>query len=424
MFELECLRSERRRIAWIAITIVVGAGIGLVRLGFSGDSERGFPTAWLVVIALVMLLYESAGFLLVSRRIKEARPLPRVVWVINAIVEPQFITALLVILTASRAFGAFGGLTAPTILVYFIVVALAALRLSPMLCWIAAASASLGYGGAIALAYVLAGDSVAPYPLGVYLTVAGLIGLAGVASGAVASGIRAQVCATLDESNRRRADRESSRNNLIFALARLAEYRDSDTGDHLNRIAKYVEVLATALQDHVEHIDNDWTATLRVASSMHDIGKVGIPDVVLLKSGRLTDDERDVMRKHPSLGAETLAAIRARHGEDRLLEMSELIARQHHERWDGKGYPNGLKGETISLEARIVAVADVYDALTSKRVYKPAMSHSDATALIREGSSTQFDPVVVAAFESRKEEFDRIREASQETEDETLRRRG
>src|SRR6185436_11062088 len=161
-------------------------------------------------------------------------------------------------------------------------------------------------------------------------------------------------------------------------------------------------------QEH-PFIDEEWIHTLSVASSMHDIGKVGIPDAVLQKPGRLTDDERGVIQRHPNLGHRVLAEILTRNGSDALLQMSAEIAACHHERWDGTGYPERLARAEIPLSARIVAVADVYDAMTSVRVYKPALTHAEASQAIRDGSGTQFDPSVVAAFQATSAAFDDAR---------------
>lgn len=196
----------------------------------------------------------------------------------------------------------------------------------------------------------------------------------------------------------RRAESLNARNTLIFALAKLAESRDSDTGEHLERIAAYSRVLAEQLRVSVPSLTDTWIHDLQLASSLHDIGKVGIPDAVLLKAGKLTPEERAVIQRHPAIGADALNAILARQPNDELLRMARNIAANHHERWDGEGYPERLRGDAIPLEARIVSVADVYDALTSKRIYKPAMSHSEALALITAGSGTQFDPQVVDAL--------------------------
>lgn len=196
----------------------------------------------------------------------------------------------------------------------------------------------------------------------------------------------------------RRAESLGARNTLIFALAKLAESRDTDTGQHLERIAAYSRVLAEQLRAIMPELTDEWILNLQLASSLHDIGKVGIPDAVLLKPGKLTPEERTVIEKHPAIGADALSAILARQPTDELLRMARNITAGHHERWDGNGYPGKLSKEQIPLEARIVSVADVYDALTSKRVYKPAMPHEEAVKIIAGGSGTQFDPAVVEAL--------------------------
>jgi cyclic di-GMP phosphodiesterase len=195
----------------------------------------------------------------------------------------------------------------------------------------------------------------------------------------------------------RQAETIRSRNTLIFALAKLAESRDSDTGEHLERIAAYSRLLAEQLRVSIPDLTDEWIHNLQLASSLHDIGKVGISDGVLLKAGKLSPEERKAMERHPGIGAEALDAILARQPDDALLRMARNIAASHHERWDGTGYPAGLRGTDIPLEARIVSVADVYDALTSKRVYKPPMSHDEAIRIITAGQGTQFDPRVVDA---------------------------
>jgi len=197
----------------------------------------------------------------------------------------------------------------------------------------------------------------------------------------------------------RRVDQAMAfRDSLILGLAKLADYRDTDTGTHLERIAEYAGLLARELAKGDPAIDEAYIRRLRVASSMHDIGKVGVEDAVLLKPGKLTDAERARMQRHPIMGADTLLAIREKMGHDELVEMAIVVTLEHHERWDGKGYPLGLAGDQIQLPARIVALADVYDALTSKRVYKAAMSHEAASAIIINERGTQFDPLVVDAF--------------------------
>lgn len=192
-----------------------------------------------------------------------------------------------------------------------------------------------------------------------------------------------------------------SRDIVIFSLAKLAEARDPDTGAHLERIRAYCYALATQLATTTKYrgvIDGDFAQMLYLTSPLHDIGKVGIPDAILLKPGRLTPEEFEIMKQHSPIGAATLEAAANAYPGAKFLQMARDIALTHHERFDGAGYPHGLRGETIPLCGRIVAVADVYDALTTRRVYKPAYSHEVARSIIVEGRGTHFDPDMVDAF--------------------------
>lgn len=209
-------------------------------------------------------------------------------------------------------------------------------------------------------------------------------------------------------------DATRARDALIFGLAKLADFRDTDTGAHLDRISVFVRLLARSARRRNARfeervIDDTWIERLAVASSLHDIGKVGIPDAVLLKPGRLTPDERVLIEKHPEIGARTIEAVREKLGDDALVDMAHEIALGHHEHWDGRGYPNRLVGSATPLSARFVALADVYDALTSERVYKRAMTHEQARSIIVGSSGTHFDPQVVEAFLDVEEQFDRLR---------------
>ena len=200
-----------------------------------------------------------------------------------------------------------------------------------------------------------------------------------------------------------------SRDGIIFAMAKMTEARDDDTGKHLERICRYVEVLARELARTDAAITEDWIRTVGKTAALHDIGKVGIPDGILLKKGHLNPQEREIMESHPAIGGDTLLELREEMGGGGpFLSRAIEITLGHHERWDGTGYPFGIKGEAIALSARLVAVADVYDALVSKRVYKPGMSHEDASRLIQEGAGKHFDPRVVAAFLARQAEFREI----------------
>jgi len=204
-----------------------------------------------------------------------------------------------------------------------------------------------------------------------------------------------------------------TRDMVIFALAKLAESRDSDTGAHLDRVRCYSRTLAqtmSAWPKFTGRIDDRFVHLIYLTSPLHDVGKVGIPDSVLLKPGRLSAREFDIMKTHTTIGAETLAAALEEYPGAKFLEMACQIAATHHERYDGSGYPNGLRGDEIPLCGRIVALADVYDALTSKRVYKDAFSHHVARSIILDDSGTHFDPDVVDAFLQCEEQFIAIRE--------------
>lgn len=199
-----------------------------------------------------------------------------------------------------------------------------------------------------------------------------------------------------------------TRDAVIFGLARLAESRHEDTGEHLDRIRVYVEILAREVAKTNAAIDEEMIHTIATASSLHDIGKVAVPDEVLLKPGKLTPRQREIMRRHTIIGGDCLRDIKRRLGVDDFLTTACEIALSHHERWNGTGYPFGLKGEAIPLAGRIVALADVYDALTSDRVYKCAMSHEKAKELILQGRGQHFDPQIVEAFLRAELEFARI----------------
>jgi len=194
----------------------------------------------------------------------------------------------------------------------------------------------------------------------------------------------------------------------IFAVARLAEARDLQTGKHLGQIQRFCYLLAEAmsrLESCQGKIDQEWIDNITQASPLHDIGKVAIPDGILQKPGKLTPEEITVMQTHAALGAETLKAVYSRFPDNKLIKMGIELALCHHERWDGTGYPAGLRGEEIPLGARILAVADCYEALRSKRSYKPALPHEEASTIILEGAGKHFDPQVVAVFARLSETF-------------------
>ena len=196
-----------------------------------------------------------------------------------------------------------------------------------------------------------------------------------------------------------------TRDAVILGLAKLSEYRDNDTGEHLDRISTYVTILAKHVSDAVP-VDDRLLRDIGLASSLHDIGKVGVPDNVLLKPGRLDPEERKAIEVHPRVGEECLRAIETKLGEDNFLSLATEICAYHHEKWDGTGYPYRMSGDEIPLSARIVALADVYDALRSRRPYKEPMSHTEARSVILDGKGSHFDPDVVNAFLAAESEFE------------------
>lgn len=203
-----------------------------------------------------------------------------------------------------------------------------------------------------------------------------------------------------------------TREITFLALAQLAESRDPETGEHIYRMRAFSQLLAEELSESPEYrnvIDQQFLDHLWLSSPLHDIGKVAIPDQILLKPGKLTESEFEIMKQHTNLGADVLASASRKNGFGQFLTMAIEIARHHHEWFDGTGYPDGLKGDQIPLAARIVAVADVFDALTMKRCYKDAMSPDRARSIIESESGTHFDPVVVRAFTTRYEDFLRIK---------------
>jgi putative two-component system response regulator len=207
----------------------------------------------------------------------------------------------------------------------------------------------------------------------------------------------------------------ATRDMALFALARLAELRDSTTAEHLERIGAYSRRLAEAARARFgEAIDAEFIEDLGRSSPLHDIGKVAIPDAILRKPGRLTPEEVAIMQTHTTIGGDTLREVLRSHRGPSFLEMAMDIAYSHHERWDGTGYPKRLRAESIPLPARIVALVDAYDALTSVRPYKPAFGHEEAMRRILADSGSHFDPRLVDIFSSVQEQFRDIRRRSVE----------
>jgi putative two-component system response regulator len=202
----------------------------------------------------------------------------------------------------------------------------------------------------------------------------------------------------------RTAELESAHKDTIITMVRAAEFKDEDTGAHVKRIAHYSRMLARQLG-----LSKELVKAIFYASPMHDVGKIGIPDDILFKTTPFTAQEWKIMKTHSAIGAKIL-----KKGDSPFVKMGAEIALNHHERWDGTGYPNGISGEAIPLPARIMALCDVYDALRSKRPYKPAFSHKKTVNIITEGDGRtmpeHFDPKVLAAFAAHPEYFEEIYE--------------
>jgi response regulator RpfG family c-di-GMP phosphodiesterase len=203
-----------------------------------------------------------------------------------------------------------------------------------------------------------------------------------------------------------------ARNGLVLALAKLVEHRSTETGKHLLRLQRCCRVLAeeaAALPAFATVIDANWIRALEDAAPLHDIGKAALPDHVLNKPGPLTTEERLIMQAHTTIGADTLREVARQHPfATAFLHVAIDIARSHHERWDGTGYPDRLAGPDIPLVARVVAIADVYDAMRSRRVYKPGLSHHTAVLTMTEAAPGHFDPALLEVFRRVASQFDRV----------------
>lgn len=209
----------------------------------------------------------------------------------------------------------------------------------------------------------------------------------------------------------------------LETIANLAEYRDPETGGHINRTKGYIQVLAERLKEHHKYKDVINDTVIRSyykASPLHDIGKIGIRDEVLLKPGKLSPSEFEEMKQHTVIGYETLKMAANQLGNNSFLTDAMEFALHHHEKWDGTGYPDGLKGEEIPISCRLMAIADVYDALISKRIYKPAFSHNKSVAIILEGNGTHFDPDLIEIFKEVNGKFREIAIQFADSEEERL----
>lgn len=229
---------------------------------------------------------------------------------------------------------------------------------------------------------------------------------------ATADFLRDQKSFLESEVTRRVTEIAAVQDATIMVMAALAETRDSDTGNHIRRTQHYVRALAEKLRSHPRfsrYLSDQAIEVLFKSAPLHDIGKVGIPDRILLKPGRFEPDEFEIMKTHAMLGREAIRQVEVTLGANvEFLSVARQIAYSHHEKWDGSGYPEGLSGDDIPIPARLMAVADVYDALISRRVYKEPMPHARAAAIIREGVATHFDPDVVEAFTELEAKFQAI----------------
>ncbi len=207
----------------------------------------------------------------------------------------------------------------------------------------------------------------------------------------------------------------------IVAMASLAETRDNETGNHIRRTQGYVRALAKKLQSHPTLgplLDDDTIEAFYKSAPLHDIGKVGVPDAILLKPGKLTPQEFEIMKTHSALGHHAImAAEKLIDAPSSFLKFAREIAHYHQEKWDGSGYPKGLAGNAIPISARLMAVADVYDALISRRVYKAAFPHAESVGIIRDGRGRHFDPDLVDAFVAIHDEFNDIADRYKDSEE-------
>jgi putative two-component system response regulator len=228
------------------------------------------------------------------------------------------------------------------------------------------------------------------------------------------------------EVQRRGRELAAIQDVTIHAMASLAETRDSDTGNHIRRTQFYLRALARQLQHHPRFsafLDERTIDLLFKSAPLHDIGKVGIPDRILLKPGPLTPEEFELMKQHTTLGREAIISAERQLGlEVEFLKYAKEIAYSHQEKWDGSGYPEGLKGEAIPVSARLMALADVYDALISRRVYKEPMGHEHAVAIIQQDSGSHFDPEIVEAFLAIEAEFRAIAARFADSDDDLRRK--
>jgi len=217
----------------------------------------------------------------------------------------------------------------------------------------------------------------------------------------------------IDELIRERSAQLSRlQNGIVSVLANIVESRDKDTGGHIERTSAYIKILVTEMKKRgvYKEIISDWDTEKIIASArMHDLGKISITDLIVNKPGKLTEEEYEIMKTHAAEGVRIIDRIIAQTGEGEFLHNARLFAGSHHERWDGKGYPNMLKGEDIPLQGRIMAVVDVYDALISERPYKKAFTNEEAVQIIMENAGTHYDPKIAEVFFDVKDLFKEVK---------------
>jgi len=224
----------------------------------------------------------------------------------------------------------------------------------------------------------------------------------------------------INQENPAMKELERYHNEMVLGFATLVEERDNSTGGHIRRTSAYAESLAKALRDKGHYKDiltKDYIRNLSMAAPMHDIGKISIPDAILLKPGKLTDEEFETMKEHTLSGGKIIKEAFGKLDDEGYMNMAYEVAVCHHEKWNGKGYPCGLKGEEIPLSARIMAIADVFDAVSEKRCYRDAMPLERCFEIIEEGKGTDFDPLLAEIFLDMREQVIRIHESVEDPEE-------
>jgi HD-GYP domain-containing protein (c-di-GMP phosphodiesterase class II) len=349
---------------------VVHVGIGVtVSLGTAGFLYAVLTWSephrvWLTLISLGAAL-DGMVVTLLRRQIASSRYIEAIFFVWNVVH----------VIAAGVACYLDGGPTSPFIMVLFVSITFAAVSLGRRYVW---AVALVDLATLLLVTQLTDSWDAGLIPLGAALIAVGFV------AAAVAGEQHARLLAV-----------QEARTEMLQRLARVIEFRDLDTGTHVERMAEYCGLIAQRLGWSDDEIER-----LRAAAPMHDVGKVGVPDEILLKAGPLTPEERRVMERHTRVGHEMLAG-----SSSAEIELAAVIALTHHEHFDGGGYPQGLSGSDIPIAGRIVAIADVFDALTSDRVYRPAMSVGDALQILHEGRARQFDPKVLAAFDEALEDI-------------------